>query len=113
MAAQTDCTANPAVEQLLYDRRVLSSLPDIIAVLDREHRIQYINRVVPGRTVAEFIGASVLDYLPEDERELRREALERAWNMGKSRRSSLSRRAGIGGTTGSCRSRKMAGPSTC
>ncbi len=72
---------DPAIARLLADRRLLSSLPDVILILDRAHRIVYLNRTVRGR-IADFIGTNVLDQLPEDQRAARREALERAWETG-------------------------------
>jgi PAS domain S-box-containing protein len=81
-ARQTNPDEDPAVARLLGDRSLLASLPDVIMILDRDHRVLYLNRVIPGRTVEEFIGKVVLDYLPETERDARREALERAWETG-------------------------------
>ncbi len=65
--------------RLLGNRALLESLPDVVAVLDREHRILYINRPAAGRSVEEMMGRCMLDYVVESERASRREALERAW----------------------------------
>lgn len=73
---------DPGVARLLADRSLLAKVPDVIAILDRNHRVLYINRVLPGRQISEFLGTSILDHLVESEREERRQALERAWETG-------------------------------
>jgi len=73
---------DPIVAELLSDRQLLADLPDVIGILDREHRFLYLNRCVPGRRIAEFIGHSVIDFLREDERDVCREKLDRAWETG-------------------------------
>lgn len=73
---------NPAVARLLADRTVLANLPDIILLLDADLRVLYINRVLPGRSIDEFVGRSVLEHLAPSAREIHRTYLERAWTTG-------------------------------
>ena len=80
--ANAPSAEDPAVARLLGDRTLFASLPAIIAVLNREHRLLYINRVVPERRVEDVIGMCLLDLIHGDSREELREALERAWTTG-------------------------------
>ncbi len=73
---------DPAIGRLLSDRGLLSSLPDVIMILDRSHRVLYLNRVNPGLRVEDYVGRNVLEFLPPDERPARLAALELAWESG-------------------------------
>ncbi len=68
--------------RLLSDGSVLANLPDIVAILDRQYQILYLNRTVRGRTVAEMIGRSLLDFLQPEDAPRYGEAFERAWASG-------------------------------
>ena len=64
--------AAPTVEQtldvMLGSHQVLESVPNIISVKDREHRILYMNHVVPGYDVSPtLVGTTALSHVaPED-----------------------------------------------
>ena len=54
-------------------RSLVENSPDIIMIVNREGRIEFINRTVPGFTVEDTIGTSVYDYiLPEYHDKVRR-----------------------------------------
>ncbi len=74
-----------ALKRLLADRVVLENLPDVVCVLDREHRLLYLNHSVRGRSVSEMLGSSVLLYISAEERERYRERVEEAWVSGEKR----------------------------
>jgi len=42
-----------------FQRQVIEHLPDFVAVMDRQHRFVWVNRVVPGLTAADVIGRTV------------------------------------------------------
>jgi two-component system cell cycle sensor histidine kinase/response regulator CckA len=75
-------TVETMVERLLGDQLVLAHLPDIVTILDRQHTILFMNRTVPGRTVSDAVGKSVLHYLPEDQVAPYAERFARAWETG-------------------------------
>ena len=49
-------------------RRIASHIPDNIMLVDREHRIQFINYTVPDLTVERVIGTRPYPYVPEEHR---------------------------------------------
>ena len=51
------------LDRLLGDPLVLENFPHVISVLDRERRILYLNRTVPGRSPSEFIGTDSAEVL--------------------------------------------------
>ncbi len=77
---------DPAVARLLGDRSLLSSLPDVISIIDREHRFLYLNRFGPGRRAEDIVGKCVFDFLEPDEAARRRITLECAWATGETQR---------------------------
>jgi two-component system cell cycle sensor histidine kinase/response regulator CckA len=74
-----------ALNRLLADRVVLENLPDVVSVMDREHRLLYLNHTVRGRTVAEMLGTSVLLYVAPDDRERYARLVEESWSSGETR----------------------------
>jgi PAS domain S-box-containing protein len=70
------------VGQLLRDRSVLENLPDLVTVLDRQQRIVYLNRSVPGRTVQEIIGSYARDSILLEDRARYCELFEHTWSTG-------------------------------
>ena len=48
-----------AVDRLLGNRAILEGLPGRILVVDPDDRILYVNRTMPGRSTADFVGTSV------------------------------------------------------
>src|SRR4051812_2989274 len=78
----------PAVQQMLDamlgSHQVLESVPSIISVKDREHRILYMNHVIPGHDVSELVGTTALSYVAPEDRDRYEEVFERAWTAGES-----------------------------
>jgi PAS domain S-box-containing protein len=70
------------VRQLLGERIVLENIPDIVCIMDREHRILYLNRTVAPRRVEDLIGTCSLDYIEEQARPEYIATCERAWATG-------------------------------
>ena len=71
-----------AIRRLLGERVVLENIPDIVCIMDQEHRILYQNRTVPGRRVEDLIGTCAIDYVEEHSRAAYVAACERAWATG-------------------------------
>jgi two-component system cell cycle sensor histidine kinase/response regulator CckA len=83
------------LNELLRDRTVLEKLPDSIAVLDRNHQILYINRALPGLTVAQMHGTALVDYLPWTERQAYCQMYESLWRTGQESHFELATALGI------------------
>ena len=83
------------LNELLRDRAVLEKLPDSVAVLDRNHQILYINRALPGLTVEEMTGRSLLDYLPWAERDAYSQMYEGLWRTGQESHFELATARGV------------------
>jgi len=81
-------SAAPSVEQMLDamlgSHQVLESVPNIISVKDREHRILYMNHVVPGYDVSDVVGTNALTHVAPEDRGRYQEIYERAWTTGDS-----------------------------
>ena len=81
-------SAAPSVEQMLDamlgSHQVLESVPNIISVKDREHRILYMNHVVPGYEVSDVVGTNALTHVAPEDRGRYQEVYERAWTTGDS-----------------------------
>ncbi len=56
--------------------------PAHIMLLDREHNIFFINRTVPDLSKEEVIGASLYTFMPQEFRQIAREALNSVWETG-------------------------------
>jgi two-component system cell cycle sensor histidine kinase/response regulator CckA len=63
-------------------RSIAAAAPDIMMLLDREARIQFINRTVPGLRVEEVIGTDMLHYLSADQHTAVRACLARVLETG-------------------------------
>jgi PAS domain S-box-containing protein len=78
----------PEVQQMLDamlgSHQVLESVPNIISVKDREHRILYMNHVIPGHDVSDIVGTTALSYVSPEDRARYEAAFERAWTTGES-----------------------------
>ena len=75
--------AQVALNHLLGDHAVLESLPDIVSVMDRQHRILYMNHTLPGQDgAAAVLGTNALSYLLPEIVEGYRDTFERAWTTG-------------------------------
>lgn len=58
-------------------RSLVENAPNTIMTIDRQHRIQFINRVVPGLDKDQVIGSQVYDYVPPQERDRLQRVLTR------------------------------------
>jgi PAS domain S-box-containing protein len=63
-------------------RSIAESSPDSIMLLDREGRIEFINRTARGLTVASVIGTLVYQYVPADQHAAMRACFERVADTG-------------------------------
>ncbi|HKU45061.1 MAG TPA: PAS domain-containing protein [Polyangiales bacterium] len=70
------------VDRLLGDRVLLESLPEVVAVLDRDMTLLYLNRTIRGRTTAEMIGGNAQQWILPEHFAGYREMFERAWSSG-------------------------------
>jgi PAS domain S-box-containing protein len=70
------------LRRLLGERVVLENIPDVVCIMDREHRILYLNRTVPPRRVEDLVGTCALDYIEENARADYAATCERAWATG-------------------------------
>lgn len=70
------------VRRLLGERLVLENIPDVVCITDREYRILYLNRTVPGRRVEDLIGTRAIDYIEESMRASYEATCERAFATG-------------------------------
>jgi PAS domain S-box-containing protein len=61
---------------------IAAAVPDIIMLLDRDARIQFINRTAPGWTVEEVIGTDVFRYISEEQHASLRECFARVLETG-------------------------------
>jgi len=74
IGTSTDIDARKRAEQHLATsteqlRAVTESVPDLLLLTDLELRIQFANRPLLGREPQDLIGRSILELLPEEERE--------------------------------------------
>jgi PAS domain S-box-containing protein len=83
-----------AVDRLLGNRAILESLPGRVLLVSPEDRILYVNRTMPGRSTADFVGTSVANHIADEDRAAYREAFELAWSAGKPIVTELRTRAG-------------------
>jgi two-component system, cell cycle sensor histidine kinase and response regulator CckA len=72
-------SAELLLERVLRDQSVLENLPDIVTIIDRAHRILYLNRTVPGLNARDVVGTSALAYIPESEHAGYCRMFEQAW----------------------------------
>jgi PAS domain S-box-containing protein len=63
---------------------IVSYVPAFIIVVDRDGKIEFINRVLSQHDKQQVIGTDWLDYLPPSEHEQQRSRLERVMETGKS-----------------------------
>jgi two-component system NtrC family sensor kinase len=63
-------------------RSVVTHAPDFILTVDREGRILSLNRTVPGITMEQALGSSVLDYSPPSQRPIVKAGIERVFETG-------------------------------
>jgi PAS domain S-box-containing protein len=83
IGTSTDIDARKRAEQHLVTsteqlRAVTESVPDLLLLTDLEMRIQFANRPMLGQASQDLIGRSILELLPEEERDPVREVRARA-----------------------------------
>ena len=61
---------------------LVKNAPDIILKLDREGKILFINRTVDGFTIEETIGKTVYEYIPPEQHDKMRKAIEYIFKTG-------------------------------
>jgi len=85
--------ASRSIEQTLDDmfgsHQLLESVPNIISVKDRHHRILYMNHIVPGYRVEDVVGTNALTHVAPEDRERYQQVFERAWTTGESQTLTL------------------------
>ena len=82
-------TVQQMLDTMLGSHQVLESVPNIISVKDRQHRILYMNHVVPGHRVSDMLGTNALSHVAPEDRERYQEVFERAWTSGESQTLTL------------------------
>jgi PAS domain S-box-containing protein len=65
-------------------RSLVQNAPDLILTCDREGKILFLNRTVPGYTVEQVLGTSVYDYIPTDYHDTVRQSFQRVFQTGES-----------------------------
>src|SRR5205085_6084000 len=65
-------------------RSLVANAPDIITTVDREGRIQSINRLLSAARLEDVLGRQVYEYIPPEFAERVRTALERVFRDGRS-----------------------------
>jgi PAS domain S-box-containing protein len=63
-------------------RSLVENAQDIIFTVDRQEKITFINRVVPGLTVEEVLGTSMYDYIPSEHHGVCRAAIDGVFRTG-------------------------------
>ncbi|GMU24847.1 MAG: hypothetical protein AMXMBFR13_49180 [Phycisphaerae bacterium] len=63
-------------------RSLVTNSPDLVSTVDREGRVLYVNRFLPGHTPEDVIGRSVFDFIAPEYRQEAREAMERVFETG-------------------------------
>lgn len=69
-----------ASQELLH--ALTRDAPDLISIVDREHRIRFTNRTITGRPVESVHGLKVVDFLPLEERSKVTGAIEQVFTTG-------------------------------
>jgi two-component system, cell cycle sensor histidine kinase and response regulator CckA len=76
---QQSNTSTRLLQRVMADRLVLEHLPQFVCLLDRNQRIMYLSRTIPGRQVEMLLGMSALQLIPPDDGKRYLDAFERAW----------------------------------
>ncbi|KKM91255.1 hypothetical protein LCGC14_1230410, partial [marine sediment metagenome] len=85
-----DITERRVMEDILKEsdekwRDLSENSPAHVLLLDREHKIIYINRTVPDLSKEEVIGTSIYDYTPQEFHKVSRDIYNSVWETGESR----------------------------
>jgi PAS domain S-box-containing protein len=67
-------------------KMLLEHSPDIVTLMDRGHRMLYLNRTIAPERVGDVLQRSALDYMPAEQREPFAQAFERAFISGEVQR---------------------------
>ena len=83
----TDVTKRIRTEQQLKEseekwRALSENSPAHVLLLDREHKIIFINRTVPDLSKEEVIGTSVFNYTPQEFHKAKRDCFNSVWETG-------------------------------
>ncbi len=60
----------------------VNNAPNIIFTLDKDYKITFRNYALPGYSLADVIGASIFNYLPDESREIARKTLDKVFESG-------------------------------
>ncbi len=63
-------------------RSLVKNAPDVIFTCDRQGKLLFINRTVPGFTVEQVVGTSAYDYIPPEHQDTLRQSFERVFQTG-------------------------------
>src|SRR3954467_462680 len=63
-------------------RAIMESLPGVVFAVDREGRICFINRVLPGFTMEQTLGISVYAFVPPESQPIIAQAIEETLRTG-------------------------------
>ncbi|KKL83129.1 hypothetical protein LCGC14_1977850, partial [marine sediment metagenome] len=82
-----DITERKKTEQKLKEseekwRALSENSPAHIMLLNRDHKIMFINRTVPDLSKEEVIGTSVFDYTPQEFHKAKRDCFNSVWETG-------------------------------
>ena len=67
-----------------YQLRMLTeNIPDTVLQINKDGKINYVNRLMPGLTMEKVIGSSVFNWVPEKQFDVVQKALEMAFQEGK------------------------------
>mgnify|MGYP003481937045 CR=1 FL=1 len=78
--AETRVSDSRFAEVLL--RSILDTVPDFVIKLSPDGIIHFLNRVAPGLTMSEVIGASIYSFVPAESEEISRQSIERVMRTG-------------------------------
>jgi PAS domain S-box-containing protein len=83
----TDITERKRTQDALKEREerwrsLVENAPNIIMLIDRDRKIQFINNVVAGLDAKDIIGRSIYDYIQPEHHLITKEAVDRVFKTG-------------------------------